>query len=101
WEKVRQAAIGAGLAGGTYYPRLAAVATAAIASTPLPVPDTVVPGGVFRSETRFVIPALSLEWLLLDFGRRRALVDAAQAQIAEANAGFNGKHQEVVFSVTR
>ncbi len=101
WERARQAAIAAGLAEGTYYPRLAAAATAAIASVPLPIPETVVPGGVFRADTHFVIPALNLEWLLLDFGRRRAAVDAAQALIVEANAGFNAKHQQVVFNVTR
>jgi outer membrane protein len=44
---------------------------------------------------------LSLEWLLLDFGRRRALVDAAQAQAVEANVSFNAKHQQIVFEVTR
>jgi outer membrane protein TolC/uncharacterized membrane protein YccC len=101
WERARQAALAEGIAAGTYYPKLSAAATAAIASTPLPIPETVVSGGVFRSQTRFAIPALSLEWLLLDFGRRRALVDAAQAQTAEANAGFNAKHQEIVFGVTR
>jgi outer membrane protein TolC len=101
WEHARQAALAAGLAEGTYYPRLAAVATAAIASVPLPIPQTVVPGGVFRADTHFAIPALDLEWLLLDFGRRRAAVDAAQALIVEANAGFNAKHQQVVFNVTR
>src|SRR5262249_7540813 len=47
------------------------------------------------------IPAVNLEWLLLDFGRRRAAVDAAQALIVEANAGFNAKHQQIVFNVTR
>src|SRR5262249_11957625 len=101
WEHVRQAALGAGIAEAAYYPKLAAAATAAIASVPLPIPETVVPGGVFRAKTHFAIPGLSLEWLLLDFGRRGAAVDAARAQIAEANAGFNGKHQEVVFGVTR
>jgi outer membrane protein len=101
WERARQAAIAAGLAEGTYYPRLAAAATAAIASVPLPIPQTIVPGGIFRADTRFIIPVLELEWLLLDFGRRRALVDAAQALTVEANAGFNAKHQEVVFNVTR
>lgn len=101
WEHARQAALAAGLAEGTYYPRLAAAATAAIASVPLPIPETVVPGGVFRADTHFVIPALDLEWLLLDFGRRQALVDGAQALIVEANAGFNAKHQQVVFNVTR
>ena len=34
-------------------------------------------------------------------GRRRAQVDAAQAQVVEATAGFNGKHQQIVFDVTR
>jgi outer membrane protein TolC len=101
WERARQAAIAEGLAEGTYYPRIAAVATAAIASVPIPIPQTVVPGGVFRADTHFVIPVLDLEWLLLDFGRRRALVDAARALTVEANAGFNAKHEEIVFNVTR
>lgn len=101
WERARQAAVAAGLAEGTYYPVIAAVATAAVAHVPLPIPTTVVPGGIFTADTHFVIPALSLEWLLLDFGRRRALVDAAQALAMEANVGFNAKHQQIVFDVTR
>ena len=54
-----------------------------------------------RADTQFIIPVLSLEWMLLDFGRRRAVVDAAEALVVEANAGFNAKHQEIVFAVTR
>jgi outer membrane protein len=101
WERARQAAVGVGLAEGTYYPVIAAVATAAVAYVPLPIPTSVVPGGIFTADTQFIIPALSLEWLLLDFGRRRALVDAAQALAMEANVGFNAKHQQIVFEVTR
>jgi len=101
WEHARQAAIGMGLAEGSYYPALAAVATAAVAHVPLPIPTTVVPGGIFTADTQFIIPTLSLEWLMLDFGRRRALVDAARALIVEATAGFNAKHQQIVFDVTR
>ena len=101
WEHARQAAIAIGLAEGTYYPALAAVATGAVAHVPIPIPTTVVPGGIFTADTHFVIPTLSLEWLLLDFGRRRALVDAAQALTMEATAGFNAKHQQIVFEVTR
>jgi outer membrane protein len=101
WERARQAAIGVGLAEGTYYPVLATAATGAVAHVPLPIPTTVVPGGIFTADTHFVIPVLSLEWLLLDFGRRRALVDAAQAQAVEANVSFNAKHQQIVFDVTR
>jgi outer membrane protein len=101
WERARQAAIGIGLAEGTYYPALAAAATGAVAHVPIPIPTTVIPGGVFTADTHFVIPVLSLDWLLLDFGRRRALVDAARALTMEATAGFNGKHQQIVFDVTR
>jgi len=101
WERAQQAAIAAGVANGLYFPKLTAAATGAIASAPLPIPKTVVPGGVFRADTEFIIPNLSLEWLLLDFGRRRAVVDAAKAQIVEANAAFNAKHQEIAFNVTR
>jgi outer membrane protein len=101
WERARQAAIGVGLAEGTYYPVLATAATGAVAHVPIPIPTTVVPGGIFIADTHFVIPVLSLEWLLLDFGRRRAQVDAAQAQAMEANVSFNAKHQQIVFDVTR
>jgi outer membrane protein len=101
WERARQAAIATGLAEGTYYPTLVAAATGAVAHVPTPIPTTVVPGGVFKADTQFVIPVLSLEWVLLDFGRRRALVDASQAQAIEAIAGFNRKHQQIVFAVTR
>ena len=101
WERARQASIAIGLAEGTYYPALAAAATGAVAHVPLPIPTTVVPGGVFTADTQFVIPTLSLEWVLLDFGRRRALVDAARALTMEATAGFNATHQQVVFGVTR
>src|SRR2546427_3377818 len=101
WERARQAAIGIGLAEGTYYPALAAAATGAVAHVPIPIPTTVTPGGVFTADTHFVIPTLSLEWLSLDFGRRRALVDAARALTMEATAGFNAKHQQIVFGVTR
>jgi outer membrane protein TolC len=101
WERARQAAIAAGLAEGTYYPVLAATAIGEIIHVPLPIPTTVVPGGVFTAETQFIIPVLNLEWLLLDFGRRSASVDAAQAQAMEANVSFNAKHQQIVFDVTR
>ena len=101
WERARQAAIAIGLAEGTYYPALTAAATGAVAHVPIPIPTTVLPGGVFTADTHFVIPALSLEWLLLDFGRRGAAVDAARALAMEAVAGFNAKHQQIVFAVTR
>ena len=101
WERARQAAIATGLAEGTYYPTLAVVATGALAHLVAPIPSNVDPNLILTANTQFFIPTLSLEWVLLDFGRRRALVDAAQAQVVEATAGFNAKHQQIVFNVTR
>ena len=49
WERAQQAAIAVVLAEGLYFPKLATAATGAIASTQLPIPKTVVPGGVFRA----------------------------------------------------
>ncbi|MEA3210287.1 MAG: outer membrane protein [Chthoniobacter sp.] len=44
--------------------------------------------------------ALSVKWLLLDFGQRRAAVDGAKERLMMANVGFNATHQKVVFEVT-
>src|SRR5262249_48789151 len=59
------------------------------------------PNGYLTANTQFVLPIVSLEWWLLDFGRRASAVDAAKALKLEATVGFNGKHQQVVFAVTR
>jgi outer membrane protein TolC len=45
--------------------------------------------------------ALSVKWLLFDFGERKAGVDAAKERLMMANVGFNATHQKVVFEVTR
>src|SRR4029453_6058926 len=105
WEKARQAAIAVGLAAGTYYPLLATTATGGAAPLAFPFPENVFPGGLphgyLTPNNRLVLPIVSLEWWLLDFGRRSATVDAAKALQLEATGGFNAKPQPVVFAVTR
>ncbi|MGA3169698.1 MAG: TolC family protein [Chthoniobacteraceae bacterium] len=56
---------------------------------------TVVIDSVASNET------LSVKWLLIDFGERGAIVDAARQQLMMANVGFNATHQKIVFEVTR
>lgn len=94
-----------GLAEGTYYPLLAATATGGAAKLAVPFPPNLIPGGLpngyLTARTQLVLPIVSLEWWLLDFGRRGAIVDAAKALALEATIGFNAKHQQVVFAVTR
>jgi outer membrane protein TolC len=105
WERAQQAAIAVGLAEGTYFPLLAATATGGAAHLALPFPPNLIPGGLpngyLTANTQFVLPIVSLEWWLLDFGRRASAVDAAKALQLEATVGFNAKHQQIVFTVTR
>ena len=105
WERARQAALAVGLAEGTYYPLLAASATGGAARLAFPFPQNLIPGGLpdgyLTARTQLVLPIVSLEWWLLDFGRRGATVDAAKALALEATVGFNAKHQQIVFAVTR
>jgi outer membrane protein len=105
WERARQAAIAVGLAEGTYYPLLAASATGGAFHLALPFPPNLIPGGLpngyLTANSQLVLPIVSLEWWLLDFGRRGATVDAAKALAMEATVGFNAKHQQIVFAVTQ
>jgi len=54
------------------------------------MPKNLVPAGYFVSDTREVIPALALKWLLFDFGRRDAQLQAARADSFVANVTFTG-----------
>ena len=102
WERARQAAFGVGLAESVYAPMLSAQAAAAAQRIPLPLPKTVLnPNGFFVADTQFFLPALTLKWLLFDFGGKQATVDAAKEAVAAANFGFNATHQKIVFDVTR
>src|SRR4029453_5514787 len=47
------------------------------------------------------LPALTIKWLLFDFGGKDASIDAATQTLAAANFGFNAMHQKIVFDVTR
>ncbi len=42
-------------------------------------------------------PQLRLTWLLVDFGRRRAVIESAAARLMASNLGFDRRLQEVVF----
>jgi outer membrane protein TolC len=60
-----------------------------------------VPDGHFVADTQFFLPALTLKWLLFDFGGKQATLDATRQALAAANFGFNATHQKIVFDVTR
>jgi outer membrane protein TolC len=67
-----------------------------------PLPNvSIVGGGSLTTEAVASRAALSVKWLLLDFGERKAGVDASREHLMMANVGFNATHQKVVFEVTR
>jgi hypothetical protein len=89
WERALQAAIGVGLVESEYFPILSLGAFAGYQSLPLPAPQNLIPQGFFRIDWAHLLPGLGLKWLLLDFGRRGATLDAAKERLLAANLGFN------------
>ena len=70
WEQAKQAAAAVGLAQSQYYPVLALQAAANYAREPVPVPLTATSAAFMDLEAQQVSPVATLEWVLLDFGRR-------------------------------
>jgi outer membrane protein len=101
WERARQAAAAVGLVESEYFPMLTLAAFGGYQSLPLPAPQNVIPQGFFRIDVAHLVPGLGLKWLLLDFGRRGATMDAAKERLLAANLGFNRRHQDVAFRVQR
>ena len=99
WERAKEAASAVGLARSQYYPFLAMQAAAGTARTPEPVPLTLDKGAFMDVKEQQATPVAELDWILLDFGRRKADVNAAKHQLLAANLGFNAHHQEIVFKV--
>lgn len=54
-----------------------------------------------NNEVKGVVPALTLEWLLFDFGKRAAVQQAAQELSQASQIKFSGVHQAVIFNVSR
>ena len=101
WERARQAAAAVGLVESEYYPVLALSASVGAGSASFPIPRNLVPQGHFRVDSASFTPTLTLRWLLLDFGQRRASHEAASAQLLAQNLGFNNTHQQIVFTVQK
>jgi outer membrane protein len=99
WEQARQAASAVGLVQSQYYPILALQAAANDAREPVPLPLTAPTSGFMDLEVQEASPVATLDWVLLDFGRRKADVRAAKYQLLTANLGFNARHQEIALKV--
>jgi outer membrane protein len=99
WERARNVAIGEGMAASTYFPIITANVLGGYQgvngqnnSLGATVHNF---GNVFGS-----VEAVSVEWLLFDFGGRKNIVGAARKLANASNIAFTGAHQQVVYAVS-
>jgi outer membrane protein len=99
WERARQKAELLGVEKSAYYPVLAGLAVFADQRVISPFPKPLAPRGYTMVEVPAVVPEVTLQYLLFDFGKREANVDAATAGKLAAGANFIKANQEVAFGV--
>jgi outer membrane protein TolC len=98
WNEARKVALAAGIAESTYLPKVTASAVLTYLGTSSPGSAS---GIGFQSNTSATgtISAVSMQWLLFDFGERSAIVDAAKQASVIANIAFTGVHQQLIYNV--
>lgn len=100
WERAKQKAEELGVAKSAYYPILAGEAAVAGERVISPFPKPLAPLGYVLVRAPLVQPEVTLQYLIFDFGRRAAHVDAAQAEKFAAGANFVRTNQEVAHLVS-
>jgi outer membrane protein TolC len=99
WNNAREIALAAGIARSTYLPKL----TASVIGGHQHRHDdgsreSIADGNDATADGS--ISALSIEWLLFDFGQRAAVVGAAEQASIMSNLGFTAAHQQVIHEVS-
>ncbi|HSZ50283.1 MAG TPA: TolC family protein [Caulobacteraceae bacterium] len=100
WNDARIAALAEGIAKSTYLPKINATVVGAYGSNSGP---STFQGTSFSNgqSAEGVISAVSLQWLLFDFGERTAIVDAAKEASVMSNIAFTAAHQELIYAVAQ
>jgi outer membrane protein len=99
WEQAKQKAEALGVARSAYFPVLAGVAAFADQRLINPFPEPLAPRGYVMVEVPAVVPEVTLDYLLFDFGKRGAHVDAATAEKLIAGAHLIQANQQIAFEV--
>jgi outer membrane protein TolC len=107
WNDARKVALLAGIAQSTYLPRITAAAAGAYLTSEGNNSATVTAGPVgvgantsSSSSARGTISAVSLQWLLFDFGARESIIEAAKQASVISNIAFTATHQQVIYDVS-
>lgn len=99
WDDARRAALSAGIAESAYLPKITAIAVAGTQATSghdSGLGASLNTGGSGDG----AVSAISLQWLLFDFGERQAIVEAAKQVSIASDIAFTAAHQQVIHDVT-
>jgi len=99
WERAKQRANELGIEKSAYYPVLAGAAAFSDQRIIDPFPKPLAPRGYVMVEIPAVVPEVTLDYLLFDFGKRGARVDSATAEKLAAGANFIQANQQIAFRV--
>ena len=99
WERAKQKARELGLAKSAYYPELDGLAVFGDERFIEPFPEPLAPRGYVMVEATKVQPGVTLQYLIFDFGKREATVDAAKAERLVAGADVIQVNQALAFRV--
>lgn len=99
WNAARDTALAAGIARSTYLPRLTATALGGYQAAH---GHGSTPGIGASGDDSFsgTVSALSLQWLLFDFGQRKAIIESVDQATIVANIGFTAAHQRLIHAVS-
>ncbi len=99
WNEARNAALAAGIARSTYLPKITASALGGY-QTAHGQRSALGLNGDQNVTASGSISAISLQWLLFDFGERTAIVEAVDQGTVVANILFTAAHQKLIHDVS-
>jgi outer membrane protein len=98
WNDARRAALADGIAESAFLPNITASAIGGYQGSS--GHQTALGTGFSNnSSLNGTVSALSLQWLLFDFGERAAVVDAANQGSMISNIAFTAVHQQLIYGV--
>ena len=112
WEQARQAAIAVGISQAAYLPQITVDVLGGYQRSVTPFPSNVsllgnlgsskgYNKGYITSQAEGVFPAVTISYLLLDFGGRSASLQSARQSSFAANVAFTAMHQQLILEVSR